>query len=275
MRVSISNIAWDATEDAVVASLLGQHGIDAIDVAHSKYFQNPEETTETEIKRVRNWWADRGIEIIGMQALLFGTTGLNVFGSSEIRSEMLRHLRQICRIGETLGAKRLVFGSPKNRDRSGLSDELTDTLAKTFFWDLGEIAKVRGVTICLEPNPSIYSCNFMTTSDETARIVRLVDHPSIRMQLDTGALTINNEEPQDIVRRHADIIAHIHASEPQLVTLGDGATDHSAMARAIASEINTLPVTIEMVASTTAPHLQAIEQALNIAKHHYANAGNR
>ncbi|MGM1231309.1 sugar phosphate isomerase/epimerase, partial [Escherichia coli] len=71
---------------------------------------------------VRQWWADQGIEITGMQALLFGTTGLNVFGDNKSQEALLEHMRAVCHIGAGLGAIRLVFGSPKNRDRSGLSD---------------------------------------------------------------------------------------------------------------------------------------------------------
>lgn len=272
MRISISNIAWDTAEDNAVASLLNRYKVDAIDVAHSKYFPKPELATDEQIKKVRNRWEDHGVEIVGMQALLFGTTGFNLFGSAETRTEMLRHLSHICRIGGTLGAKRLVFGSPKNRDRSGLSDELVDSISQAFFGELAEIAAAHSVTICLEPNPTTYGCNFMTTSDETARIVRLVHHPSIRMQFDTGALTLNREDPAGIASRHASIIAHIHASEPQLLTLGDGITNHSAMATAIRAQLSELHVTIEMVASSTEPHLQAIERALNVAQRYYASS---
>ena len=82
MRMAISNIAWDVAEDEVIAQLLDRYGIDAVDVAPGKYFPDPANASDDDIKRVRDWWAERGIEITGMQALLFGTSGLNVFGSS-------------------------------------------------------------------------------------------------------------------------------------------------------------------------------------------------
>lgn len=71
MRLAISNIAWDAAEDDAVALLLHRHGIDAIDIAPGKYFPEPAKALDEDIARVRNWWRDRGIEIFGMQALLF------------------------------------------------------------------------------------------------------------------------------------------------------------------------------------------------------------
>ena len=199
MRLAISNIAWDVTEDEDVARLLHQYSIDAIDVAPGKYFSDPVNTNDEDIIRVREWWAEHGIEITGMQALLFGTTGLNIFGSAEIQDAMLDHLAAVCRIGSGLRATRVVFGSPKNRDRSGLSDREAIDVAVSFFRRLGEIAESCGVVICLEPNPPCYGANFMTTSAKTAQVVELVTHPAIKMQFDTGALTINDEDAASVL----------------------------------------------------------------------------
>jgi sugar phosphate isomerase/epimerase len=101
-----------------------------------------------------------------MQALLFGTRGLNLFGDAATRNAMLVHLDAVCRIGAGLGATRLVFGSPKNRDRTGLSDAQAETLAIDFFRRLGDIAGNHRVQVCLEPNPPCYGANFMITSAE-------------------------------------------------------------------------------------------------------------
>lgn len=271
MRLAISNLAWDIAEDEAVAALLHDYKVDAIDIAPGKYFPNPAITTLAEIARVKTEWSARGIEITGMQALLFGTQGLNLFGPAEIQNAMLKHLAAVCRIGGALGAPRLVFGSPKNRDRTGLSDARTLDVATAFLERLGEVAASEGVMICLEPNPACYGANFMTTSTETAKVVRAVDHPAIRMQLDTGAVTLNGENPATILRDCVDLIGHVHASEPSLVPLGDGGTDHEAMAKALADRLPQQLVTIEMVATSQEPHLQAIERALAVAVHYYRN----
>ncbi|WP_413903973.1 hypothetical protein [Candidatus Skiveiella danica] len=113
MRLAISNIAWVVAEDENIAQLLGRYGIDAVDVAPGKYFPDPANASDVDIKRVRAWWAERGIEITGMQALLFGTSGLNVFGSSAVQEAMLAHLAAVCRIGAGLGAVRVVFARPR------------------------------------------------------------------------------------------------------------------------------------------------------------------
>lgn len=273
MRLAISNIAWDADEDEEIASLLRNFGFDAIDVAPGKYFPDPAKATENDIVYVKNWWSKRGIEITGMQALLFGTTGLNVFGPPEVQDAMLQHLAAVCRIGGGLGAKRLVFGSPKNRDRAGFSDQEALGVAVPFFRRLGDVAQSYGVVICLEPNPTCYGCNFMTTSVETAKVVERVAHPSVRMQLDTGALAINGEDPATVLQVFAPLIRHVHASEPDLLPLGDGGTDHGTVVAALERYLPNHVVSIEMLATKNEPHKVSIERALKAAIQHYRRNG--
>lgn len=272
MRLAISNIAWDTVEDEAVAALLQRFAIDAIDIAPGKYFPVPASATDADIAQVKGWWAERGIEITGMQALLFGTTGLNVFGSAACQAALLKHLAAVCRIGAGLGATRVVFGSPKNRDSSGLSDQDALDMAISFFRQLGDIAQASGVAICLEPNPACYGANFMTSSAETAQVVKCVAHPAIQMQLDTGALTINGENPLAVLREGAALIGHVHASEPNLLPLGDGGTEHGQMAAALSQYLPTHVVSVEMVATKDESHLVSIERALQVATQHYRRA---
>jgi len=269
MRLAISNIAWDIAEDEVIAQMLQRHRIDAIDIAPGKYFPQPAQATISEIIQVKDWWAEHGIEITGMQALLFGTAGLNVFGPPESQAAMLQHLDAICRIGAGLGALKVVFGSPKNRDRSGLSDNETMAMAISFFSRLGDIAESHGVIICLEPNPTCYGANFMTNSAETAQVVTHIAHQSIRMQFDTGALTINCEDPASMLQDCASLIGHVHASEPDLLPLGDGGTDHGNMFAALQQHLPKHLVSIEMLATKNEPHEMSIERALTVATHNY------
>lgn len=269
MRLSISNIAWHTGDDEAVAGLLEQHGFDAIDVAPGKYFPQPQEARPHEVSRVRAWWSERGIEIVGMQALLFGTSGLNLFGSEAVQQAMLHHLDAVCRIAAGLGARKLVFGSPKNRDRSLLSDAQAHAHAVSFFQQLGDIAQRHGVFVCLEPNPTCYGANFMTTTHETARTVAAVAHPAIRMQLDTAAITINGESIAEVLAEHAALIGHIHLSEPDLAPLGDCGVDHVALHAAMARVLPDHVATIEMLATSQEPPLKSVERALVFANRHY------
>lgn len=265
MRLAISNIAWDPVEDEAIARLLERYAIDAIDIAPGKYFPDPTQATDRHITEVKGWWADKGIEITGMQSLLFGTTGLNIFAADDVQNTMLEHLRAVCRIAGGLGSVRLVFGSPKNRDRTGLSDQQALDIAVQFFQRLGDIAQINGVMICLEPNPTSYGANFMTTSADTLAVVQAVSHPNIRMQLDTGALTLNQEDPAEVILRSASSIGHVHASEPNLISLGDGDCRHAEIASLLRRHLPRHLVSIEMVATQSEPHVVSIERALRAA----------
>lgn len=263
MRIAASNIAWDVSEDAQVAELLKKYHVDAIDIAPGKYFPNPVAAEEKDIYQVKEYWKNHGIELTGMQSLLFGTTGLNIFGSADSQQKMLEHLAGVCRIAGLLGATRLVFGSPKNRDCTGLDDLQVLPHAVSFFRRLGDLAQQQGVVICLEPNPTCYGANFMTNSAETLAVVKAINHSAIKIQLDTGAISINNEDVFEVLQTAAPYIGHVHISEPGLAVVGDSNSDHKAYVRAIRDALGhgTL-VSIEMVATADEPHIASLERAL-------------
>jgi len=269
MRIAISNIAWDVSEDEQVATLLAKYKVDAIDIAPGKYFPDPVTAQEKDILDVKRYWRDRGIELTGMQSLLFGTQGLNVFSSADVQRKMLNHLAGVCRVAGILGSTRLVFGSPKNRDRANLSNEECESIAVKFFTELGDIALQHGAIICLEPNPTCYGSNFMTTGMETLHVVKLVDHPAIKMQLDTGAILINNEDIYALLDVAQAYIGHIHISEPNLAVVGSSVARHQEFSQAIASSVRNPLISIEMVATKDEPHLASIEKALKFVSHTY------
>jgi D-psicose/D-tagatose/L-ribulose 3-epimerase len=269
MLLSISNIAWNNDEEDDMARFLRSEGIARVDIAPGRYFTDPERASASDVANVRAFWQDRGFTIQGMQALLFGTIGLNLFDDGQ--GVMFRRLAAICRIGGGLGARALTFGSPRQRDRGDRPYHEAAEIAVDFFSRLGDVAEAEGVTICLEPNPSIYHCNFMVCTDEAAAIVRDTDHPTIRLQLDVGALALNGEGAEDVVSRHADLIGHVHASEPRLVVLGDGGASHETTAAALRRHRPELVVTVEMAAATKEPHRDAVARSLRIAKRFYGS----
>ena len=260
MRISISNIAWEKDEEPEIAELLQRLGVTAVDVAHSKYFPDAAGATDEGIRKVRRWWEERGISIYGMQSLLYGTKGLNVFGDRESQERLLQHLGHVCRIAEGLGAKRLVFGSPKNRDRSGLTDSEADEIALRFFSRLGDIAQSHGVVITLEPNPVCYGTNWITTTTEAHDFVNELGNPGIAMQLDTGTV-ITNSEDRDTIASVKDAAGHVHLSEPRLLPLCLAPDEHNDVFRA-AADIAPGTVTIEMLTKGQGSTAELVERSV-------------
>lgn len=244
-RICFSHIAWEAADESAVAELLQSRGIDAVDVAPGRYFPDPARATRADALRVRGLWQSWNIDILGMQALLFGVVGLNLFGDANARVALLERLSAVARIAGWMGATRLVFGSPRNRDRGTLTLDQAMEIAVPFFRTLGERAVGYGVQFCLEPNPPRYACNFMTTTDEGAAVVRAIAHPGIRLHLDAGTMAVNGEHPHALVAAHHDVVGYVHASEPDLTPVVDGPC-HRALGAALAQHLPTMPVSIEM-----------------------------
>lgn len=252
-----------------MADLLERSAVSQIDLAPGKYIKNFQLVDTGDCEAVKVWWQQRGITFAGMQSLLYGTEGLNMFGPTEVQEEMLQHFSSICRIGDALDARRLVFGSPKNRDRTGYSDNEALIVGCEFFLKLASIAQSYGVIICLEPNPTYYGANFMTTTPETAAVVQQVNHPCIRLQLDTGSMCMNDEDPELICSLYKDLVGHVHISEPRLKPVGSGECDHSASAKAIATHLPNAIVTIEMLTRSDNAPLETIASSIRFTKDHY------
>ena len=266
MRISISNIAWEPADDEAVAALLNRYRVDAIDIAPGKYFPDVSSATQEDIASVRAAWERRGISLLGMQSLFFGRTGLNLF-DRDTQPAMLDHLAHVCRVAGGLGIGPLVFGSPKCRDRGHLDQSAVDTISTEFFRRAGDIAAQYGTTLCLEANPPRYGCNFMTSTLEAADVVARVGHPAVRLHLDTGTMTINQEPPAETVRQCADLVGYVHASEPDLAPLGSVATDHATIASTLRA--TRLPsISIEMLTKPE-QRLTSIESALQVAVQTY------
>ena len=284
MRLGLTNLAWDPSRDEAVAGLLARLGVDAIDVAPSKYFADVTAVREAEVRRVRDWWLDRGIEITGMQSLLYGTQGLNLFGPPDVQQRMLAYLAAVCRVGAWLGATRLVFGSPANRNRAGLTDAEAWTRALEFFGRLAEVAADAGVTICLEGVHPHYGANFMTDTASSLHMARALNHPSVGIVLDTAVVQLNGEDIEVLLAEGAAWVRHIHASEKDLVPLGQPAgaapsgapqgrvseaVDHAAMAAAIRRWVPDRVVCVEILARGNDLHFENIEQSVAFARRHY------
>lgn len=262
-KLSVSNLAWAPEQNEVIAALLSSHDVHYIDIAPGKFLKGAELTDLTAIKRERIWWYERGFRFAGMQSLLFGTQGLNVFASTDIQERMLQHLELVCILAAELELKPLVFGSPKNRDRTGLSDAATETIALEFFGRLGDIAQKYGVIFCLEPNAPQYGTNFLVNTAEAYAFVAQLNHPAIKLQIDTGTIFTNHEDPA-VIAQAVRYAGHVHFSEPGLKPIGMQIplTSYQTLADYLMSWDHL--VTIEMLTSNSDATVCEISQAITV-----------
>lgn len=246
MKLAISNIAWQRSEDAAVAELMRATGVSGLEIAPTAVWPKPLVAAATEVDAVRDWWAERGIRVVALQALLFGHPELVIFGDGATRTATLDHLEGMMVLAARLGAGPLVFGSPKNRVRGAMPMDEALAIATEFFRDAGRRAEAHGVVLCVEPNPKDYGCDFVNTAAEGLALVQAVAHAGFRLHLDAGALALNKEAPVEAIAAAVPVLRHFHASEPHLAVLGTAGTDHGACAAGLRAGDYSGWVSVEM-----------------------------
>src|SRR5258708_38016909 len=99
-----------------------------------------------------------------------------IFNSNEKRIKTINYLRKIIHLASILGAKALVFGSPKNRVIGRLTYSESNEIANSFFSKIGDISKKYDIHFCIEANPKIYGTDFLNTTNELFSFVRKLNH---------------------------------------------------------------------------------------------------
>lgn len=268
MKLAVSNIAWTSAEDEAAFALLRGSGIAGLEIAPSRIWPVPAEVSLESSLAYRMEMAAKGFEIAAFQSLLFGKNDLTLFGSSTFQP-CLDYLVAIGKLAATLGARVLVFGSPRNRSiPEGMSEKTAYAKAIDFFTQLGVQYAGLGIILGIEPNPAAYQCNFIRTVEEAAQVVRDVNSPGVRLHLDAGELQMNDEAIETVVSKHLEIVAHVHASEPMLAPLGPAWDGHRRLASVLKREGYNGWVSLEM--KRPAEGLSAVEEAVSHLKEIYA-----
>jgi D-psicose/D-tagatose/L-ribulose 3-epimerase len=276
MRLAISNIAWPAGADSEAGSIVHAQGVEGVELALTKIWPEPIAATEHEVRAYRERWEKQGFRIAALQALLFGKPHLTLFGPDTVRQQTLEYLGAIIERAAWLGARVLVFGSPKNRQRGGRSVAETWAIAVPFFRELGRIAGRHGVHFCIEPNPRDYGCDFVTTVAEGIELVDAVAEEGFGLHLDTGGMTLAGEPPTASIAAAAQRCRHFHVSEPFLAEVGGGTrVHHDECAEALRNRHYPGWVSIEMgEPKAEGSWRAAMERALQFVRKTYAAGGS-
>lgn len=262
MTLAVSAIAWDESEEAQAFAALERAQVSEIELVPHRV---------RDAKAYRASLAAHDLKPVSFQALLFGTKDLALFETEERREALARHLEGLCDLAGELGVRALVFGSPKNRFiPEGMTPSAARSMALEFFGRIGERARAGGTALCLEPNPAAYGANFLLTTAETLALVRELDHPGVRLNLDLGAIRMNDEPVESTLRAALPWAGHLHLSEPMLAPVGTGdASRHHDAARALRTLGHAGTISIEMARPKTEPAWSPVESAIAFTKRIY------
>lgn len=262
MPLSFSHIAWAPEKEAESLAFLKSWGLHEVEVAPLRAFGNPLLARESAVRERAEWYREQGFRIGSFQALLFGTEGLELFGSPESRQRLKTYLIAVGRIAGWAGAGPMVFGSPKNRLRRELSHPKALEQASAFFREVGDACAAAGSCLVIEANPEVYGADFCVNLEQSAELVAAVASPGFGLHLDAGGLALSGENFESTLRQATGVLKHVHASQPNLISFNVLDPIHARVAK-ILHEIGYIgTITIEM--HSQLEELLAVDQAVSI-----------
>lgn len=261
-KIAISNLAWDKKDKENIIPLMKRYQIAGIEIAPSKIWDNPTTIQKSEATKYLKLWQGSGIKIVAVTSLLYGHPELTIFENNEKRTKTLNYLIKMIRLASWLGAKVVVFGSPKNRLIGKMSNKEAEKVAIVFFKKLGRETRKYSTDVCLEPIPKIYGADYLTSTDEVFSLVKKISHPNIKINLDSGAMKINNENFEKTIKKTFPLIGHLHISEKNFVKIGNNKFGHSLISKTLKKLKYDRWASIEMWSKEGQDNLENINKAL-------------
>lgn len=267
VSISFSHIAWPPESETEALAFLKDLGIAEIEVAPLRAFGDPLSATESSVREHAAWYLAQGFNIGSFQALLFGTEGLELFGSADSRQRMKDILIAVGRIAGWAGVGTMVFGSPKNRLKGELSHAEALIQVTEFFKEIGDVCAEAGSCLVIEANPEAYGADFCTRLAQTAELVTAVNSPGFGLHVDAGGMALSAENFEPILRQTAPLVRHVHASQPNLASFSEPDPVHARVAQILHETGYNGSIAIEMRAQPEG--LVAVKQALAEVKRIY------
>lgn len=212
MKLSISNIGWQAETDKQVYELMKKQRFTGLEIAPTRIFpENPYE----DLNAAKNWAMrikkDYGFEIPSMQSIWYGRLE-KIFGNEEEKTSLIDYTKRAIDFAEVIGCRNLVFGCPRNRS---IPEGAKVEDAVPFFKALGDYASGHGCVVAMEANPPIYNTNFINTTEQALDLIKMVDSTGFLLNLDVGTM-VENGESVSILESNERYLHHVHISEPGL-----------------------------------------------------------
>lgn len=212
MKLSISNIGWEADKDSVVYEMMKQNGYSGLEIAPTRIFTAaPYEQLEQANEWAQNLKETYGFVVPSIQSIWFGVQE-KLFGSKDEREKLLNYTQKAIDFAAVIGCKNLVFGCPRNRN---LPEGADSSIAIPFFRELGDYAASKGTVIGMEANPPIYNTNYVNDTLSALKLIEQVASKGFLLNLDVGTMIQNGESVSEL-KDKIQFINHVHISEPGL-----------------------------------------------------------
>lgn len=262
MRLAASCLAWGPEEAAEAAALLRAHGAEGVELAPTALWGSWDVAWEAAMPT-----ALAGFATPAMQSLLFGLPEHRLFAGAEAAARLEAHLLRLFALAARFGARALVFGAPRNRQRGALPLPEARREFAGFLARVCPAAAAAGLVLCLEANPAAFGCDFVTGTEELLALHAECARPGFGLHLDTGTAAANGEDLAALIRRMGPALDHVHVSEPGLAPLATPGPHHAAIGAALREVGYARWVSLEMLRGPRG--LADLDQALGVLRAAY------
>jgi sugar phosphate isomerase/epimerase len=223
-------------------------------------------------EQVRRQAGAAGLQIVGLHWLLAKTEGLYLTSPEvEVRRRTTDYFGQLARLCADLGGKVLVLGSPQQRNLlPGVSREEATNYAAEVLRAAVPALEEAGVTLAVEPlGPE--EGDFLRVASEAVELIEMIGSSQVRLHLDCKAMSTESLPIAEIIRRHAAMLAHFHANDPNRRGPGFGQVDFVPIVEALGQidyqgwvsvEVFDYSPGIERLARESIEHMQQCLQKL-------------
>lgn len=166
----------------------------------------------------------RGIGLEATSVLGLGPDENPVSDSPAIREKAVERLKLAIDCAEALGSK--IICGPFHSAFATFADRRPPE-DKEYKWSAevlhaaGEYAAQANIVLTVEAL-NRFECYLCNTMEQLAALVKRADHPNVRAMFDTHHANIEEKKIPDAIRKIAPVLAHVHISENDRGTPGDG-----------------------------------------------------
>lgn len=246
MKLAVSNIAWYNNDIDDFIALISSLGCEGIELAASMIWDEPINTTHDERLELRCKIEDAGLQLTGLQALLYTHQELALFKEEQFRREMLEYLTGMMDLCCDLGGEVLVFGSPRNRNIDKMPLEKAHSIAFEFFQELGKRAWDRGLFFCIEPLGKVETDFINSVYEAEKFIVESESSKGLGLHIDTKGLIDEDEVNAPYLSESFSRAKHVHLNDPGLTAPGSTGYDHRLISKRINESDYSRFLSIEM-----------------------------
>lgn len=245
MKLAVSNIAWGSGDMDRHLQILSESGCSGLELAPSKIWNEPVNTSDNEYYEFKKHVLDYGLEIPSMHSLTYTRPDLHFFKGDSIRKKLMSYIKKLTDKAYLLDCPVMVFGSASCRDTGGLDMKYCKKILIDFFYELASYAENNNVNILIEYLSKQYT-DCINTPSEAWDLVNCVNHPCFNMHVDLRTSIEIGEEIPDTWHKYHKKIYHCHVSDPDLKPPSDRYDEHYIAARSIKKAGYSRYISIEM-----------------------------